>query len=199
MKGLKIMADKGWIKLNRQIQDNELWLEDVPFNRRDAWIDLLLMANVSTKTIVYKGNAIKIERGQVYTSIRKLAEKWHWGKDKTLRYIRLLEKLGMIERDSETEGATLLTIVKYGFFQDGRDRDKDTDKDTNKDRRKDTDKPLLKNVKNDKRNKEVSDCVPHYSDDPERNAEIIREMARGAILLPDGKLDYSNVKHSWEI
>lgn len=189
-------SDKGWIKLNRQILENAIWTEEEPFSRRDAWIDLLLMANSKTKSFVYKGNNITVKRGQVYTSIRKLANRWHWGKDRTLHYIRLLEELNMIKRDSATHSATLLTIVNYGFYQDRADTHKDSDKDTHKDSDKDSDKPLLKNNKEYKEYKEED--APLYSDDPERNAEIIDALNRGAVLNEDGSLDYSNVKSSWE-
>lgn len=59
------------------------------------------------------------------------------------------------------------------------------------------DKDKEKANANDKDNVNVNvnvnekESVPHYSDDPERNEEIIRALAMGAVLLPDGSLDYS--------
>lgn len=146
--------DKGWIKLYRQIQDNMIWNDTEPFDRRSAWIDLILMANVQTKEIIYHGQVIKIKRGQVYTSIRKLAVRWHWSRDKVNRFIKTLIKAHMVERDNRTQSATLLTIVKYSVFQDRHDSNKATNESTNKDSDKATDKSLLKNNKNDKRIKE---------------------------------------------
>lgn len=162
--------NKYWVKIYRQIRDSAIWLSDTPFDYRSAWIDLIMEANVKGREIVYKGQIIKIKRGDVYTSIRKLAERWHWSKDKVTRYLKLLSDLGMIKRDSSVKCATLLTIVKYEDFQNrkdsNKDSDEDTDKDTHKDSDKDTDKSLLKNIKNDKEGKEDnSPSAPE--DDPD--------------------------------
>ena len=146
--------DKGWIKLYRQIQDNLLWTESEPFDRRSAWIDLIMMANVQTKEIMYRGQIIKIKRGQVYTSMRKLAARWHWSRDKVNRFIKTLIKAHMLEHDNRTSSATLLTIVKYDNFQSRADSNKSTNKSTDKDSDKSTDKSLLKKNKNEKEIKE---------------------------------------------
>jgi len=147
--------DKGWIKLHRKIQDNMLWNDSESFDRRSAWIDLIMMANVKDKEIMYRGQCIKIKRGQVYTSVRKLAARWHWSRDKVNRFIKTLIKAHMIEKDNRTQSATLLTLVKYDDFQSRTDSNKATNKSTHKDSDKATDKSLLKNIKNDKEIKEA--------------------------------------------
>lgn len=118
---------QGWIKLYRQILECDLWIgldgeEDEPFDRRSAWIDLLLRANHRDKTFLFDGKNIVVGRGQLITSVRKLASRWHWGKDKTLRYLRSLENLNMIERVSDSR-KTLITIVKYDVYQGEDDTD----------------------------------------------------------------------------
>ena len=147
--------DKGWIKLHRKIQDNMLWNDSESFDRRSAWIDLIMMANAKDKEIMYRGQCIKIKRGQVYTSVRKLAARWHWSRDKVNRFIKTLIKAHMIEKDNRTQSATLLTLVKYDDFQSRTDSNKATNKSTHKDSDKATDKSLLKNIKNDKEIKEA--------------------------------------------
>lgn len=162
------MTDKGWIKLHRQIQDNNIWLENSPFDRRSAWIDLIMMANIQNKEIIYRGKVLTIKRGQVYTSIRKLADRWHWSRDKVSRFVNLLEKTHMIRRDNRTTYATLITIVNYSVFQDVHDSHKDSNKDTYKDSDKDSHKALLKNIKNDKEEKNIS---PDGQSDENHNSE----------------------------
>ena len=108
---------KGYISVWRCIQDNPIWLEDTPFNKRDAWIDLLMMANHEDREIVVNNETLYIRRGQKFTSIRKLAQRWGWTEKRVLGYIKLLKKLGMCQTDSTKRG-TLLTIVNYGFYQD---------------------------------------------------------------------------------
>lgn len=108
---------EGWIKLHRKLLDCILWIDEEPFDRRSAWIDLLLLANHSDKEILFNGSPITIKRGQYLTSVRKLAEHWHWSANRTLRFLRLLESLKMITKESDNY-RTLLTIENYGVYQD---------------------------------------------------------------------------------
>ena len=107
----------GWISLHRKLQECDIWLDDEPFDRRSAWIDLLLSANHEDHSMIFDGHRIIVKRGQLITSVRKLSARWHWGKDKTLAYLRLLEELQMIERYADSR-KTLVTIVNYDIYQD---------------------------------------------------------------------------------
>lgn len=106
----------GWIKIHRQIQNCLIW-DDKPFNMASAWIDLLLLANHKDKETIFDKKPILVKRGQRITSVRELSERWGWGKDKTLRFLRLLESEKMIVKESDSR-KTLLTIVNYGVYQD---------------------------------------------------------------------------------
>ena len=106
----------GWIKIHRQIQNCLIW-DDKPFNMASAWIDLLLLANHEDKETIFDKKPILVKRGQRITSVRELSARWGWGKDKTLRFLRLLESEKMIVKDSDTR-RTLITIVNYGIYQD---------------------------------------------------------------------------------
>ena len=107
------MAEKeGWIKTYRKIQDCWIWQIDKPFDERSAWIDLLLSANHKDVKIPFNGELILVERGQFITSVRKLSEKWKWNKDRVLKFLRLLEKDGMISKNSDRY-RTLITIDNY--------------------------------------------------------------------------------------
>ena len=106
----------GWIKIHRQIQNCLIW-DDKPFNMASAWIDLLLLANHEDKETIFDKKPILVKRGQRITSVRELSTRWGWGKDKTLRFLRLLEREKMIVKDSDSR-RTLLTIVNYGIYQD---------------------------------------------------------------------------------
>lgn len=141
------MSEIGWIKLYRQIRESSIWDDDEPFDRRSAWIDLLMMVNHEDKRILFNGKMITVKAGQKITSVRKLSDRWKWSKDKTLRFLMLLESENMITKKSDYK-RTLLTIVNYGKFQGSCDTDKDSDKDTHKDTDKDTHKPQTRNIRN---------------------------------------------------
>jgi DNA replication protein DnaD len=124
------MANEGWISIHRQLQDNSIWSSSKPFDDRSAWIDILLMANHKDREIQIGNQIVVIKKGQRFTSIRKLAEKWHWSTNRVKRYLDMLVSAGMIYKDS-THGGTLLTIVNYGKFQDSGYTNGHTNEDTN--------------------------------------------------------------------
>lgn len=107
---------KGWIKLHRSLLECDLWLEEEAFDKRSAWIDLLLRANHSDKELIFDGKPMIVKRGQLVTSIRKLSVRWMWGKNKTVGFLDELEAYGMIKRHSDSR-RTLLTIVNYEVYQ----------------------------------------------------------------------------------
>lgn len=112
------MAEKeGWIKTYRKIQDCWIWQIDESFDKRSAWIDLLLSANHKDVKLQFNNELILVERGQFITSIRKLSERWKWSYDKVSRFLKLLESDGMIKKESD-KFRTLLTIEKYEVYQD---------------------------------------------------------------------------------
>lgn len=107
---------EGWIILSRKILDCFLWDSDEPFDMRSAWVDLLFLANHRDAEIVFDYKPMPIKRGQFLTSVRKLSKRWNWGVEKTLKFLRLLESLGMITRESNNR-RTVITIVKYNDYQ----------------------------------------------------------------------------------
>lgn len=138
------MAKDGWIKLHRQIQEGSIW-EEKPFDKRSAWIDLLLSANHADKKIYFNGNFFVVKRGQYLTSIRKLAERWGWSYDKCLRYLKLLEADGMLLKDSN-KSRTLITIVNYKMYQDVAADDKPMNQKTDDEETVETDDSCSKNT-----------------------------------------------------
>ena len=106
----------GWIKLYRQLQDCWIWLDKEPFDKRSAWVDLLLTANHSDKKILFNGELITVKRGQILTSVRKLSAKWKWSVNKVYRFLKLLESDEMLQKESDKD-RTLLSIVNYSIFQ----------------------------------------------------------------------------------
>lgn len=144
---------KGWIKVYRKLQECELWLEDKAFDDRSAWIDLLISAGHRDTQIIFNGHPVKISRGQLLTSVRKLAARWKWGNQKTLDYLRLLEELGMIKKDSDNY-RTLITIENYEIYQGEENTDR-TLTDTPAERKPTTNK----NIKNEKNNNKSIDAM----------------------------------------
>lgn len=110
------MADIGWVCVHRKVQDCWVWNEK-PFSKGQAWIDLLLLANHRDKKIVIEGIPTVIERGQFYTSLVKLSNRWGWDRRKTSRFLDCLERDLMLEQ-KRTPNGTTITLVNYGVYQD---------------------------------------------------------------------------------
>lgn len=106
---------QGWIKLDRKLLEHWLWGKQ-PFSDGQAWIDLLLLANHKDEKLRFDGKIHTITKGSRITSIRKLSDRWGWSKDKTVRFLNILEEDQMIKRKSDTK-RTVITITNYGFFQ----------------------------------------------------------------------------------
>ena len=123
---------EGWILLHRKVQECEIWDNSQPFDMRSAWVDLLLLANHKDAKMIFDYEPMTVKRGQYLTSVRKLSARWNWNKDRTLKYLRLLETLGMIHRDSNKQ-RTLITVEKYGVYQGVQDTNTDTVGDTGTD------------------------------------------------------------------
>ena len=110
------MSHKNWILLNRKIQQNVLWQDDEPFDRRSAWIDLLLLANHSDHVAIINKQFIPVKRGDVNRSILQLAHRWHWSRNKTMRFLETLKRASMVTVKSTTQGTTI-TIENYNKYQ----------------------------------------------------------------------------------
>ena len=115
----------GYIKLYRQIFNNELWSEK-PFSRAQAWIDLLLKANYAPSRCTIKGKRVTIKRGQLLRAEETLAEDWGWSRGKVRRFLTYLDKNGNISKNGTAIG-TLITIENYETFQGERPENGTTD------------------------------------------------------------------------
>lgn len=146
------MAKGTYIYLDRGILDHWLY-QDKPFNRAMAWIDMLLIADHTTHTSMWRGKPTLFKRGDVNKSISQLAERWGWSRGKTRRFILNLETDGMINVKRTSE-RTVITIVKYEVFQNKRtpkrtpnDTAKRTPSDTPDDTHLSNNKGIIKKYK----------------------------------------------------
>ena len=178
------MNEVGWVKLHRTIRNSWMWSVREPFDKRSAWLDMLMSAFFEDGEQTFKGVKISVGRGQFPTSVRLLADRWLWSTAKVNRYLERLKKEQMIvterikidtptdtpceekakqERNTNRNSVrntygTLITIVNYGFYQnDGNIIDTPTDtpcEEKAKQERNTTRKKSETRAKHIKRNKE---------------------------------------------
>ncbi len=106
---------KGYISINRSIEDNWIW-KLKPFSKGQAWIDLILLAN-HDEVKAPKGDGIAIyKRGCVHRSIYYLADRWGWDRKTVRRFLDVLQSDHMVSVESTASGTTI-TLVNYGKYQ----------------------------------------------------------------------------------
>lgn len=108
---------EGWISIYRKIQEHWIWNSNEPFDKRSAWIDLLLLVNHQKEKIKFNNDIIEIERGQKITSLEKLAKRWNWSRHKVSNYLNHLEQDGMLVQIRDNK-KTLISIENYDKYQD---------------------------------------------------------------------------------
>lgn len=100
--------------MHRCIQKHWIWQDA---NRFKWWVDLLLRANHEDKKILFDGTLRECKRGEVLTSLSKLAESWGVSRDIARHFLNMLESDSMIIRKT-TQKYTQIIICNYASYQD---------------------------------------------------------------------------------
>jgi len=107
---------EGWISIYRQIQENWIWKSSEPFDKRSAWISLLLKANHKDTKIMIDSKLVEVKAGSFITSEIKLSNEWKWGRKKVRTFLQGLEADRMLSKNSTTKYTTL-TIENWELYQ----------------------------------------------------------------------------------
>lgn len=102
--------------LTRGWMDHHIFDADEPFTRREAWIWLIENANWKDIKKRVNGQLVVLRRGQLSHSIRFIAEKWLWHRNKVDRFFLELKNETMIETENGT-GQNIITICNYDKYQ----------------------------------------------------------------------------------
>lgn len=106
---------KGHIRLLRKIKESDLWpeSEEREFTKLEAWIDLIMVANIEDKD--YHG--ITVRRGDIVTKYSTLANRWKWSRSKVKHFMAECRKKGRVtSKPLPNRLSVHLTICKYNYF-----------------------------------------------------------------------------------
>jgi hypothetical protein len=109
------MEGNGYIKLHRQIMNNEFYFAE-KFSKSGAWIDLLLLANHKPATIFIRGIEIKLNSGDLCYSQLTLAKRWSWSDKTVKKYLDLLKSRRMIDFKGGRI-TTVISILNWSKYQ----------------------------------------------------------------------------------
>jgi len=136
---------QGWIKLHRQIMENEFYFSE-RFTRSQAWVDLLLLANHKPNTVFIRGNEVNTNIGELCFSELTLAKRWNWNRKTVDKFLGMLKNKEMLDI-RKTRLTTIISIKKWNLYQ-GDGQQSIQQNGQQKDNRTDTNKND-KNVEND--------------------------------------------------
>jgi len=149
------MNAEGFIKLHRQITENEFWNSE-RFTKAQAWIDLLLMATFKHRTVFIRGIEINLHPGDLCYSQLTLAERWKWNERTVNKYLNMLKIREMIQTKI-TNVTTIISIQKWSEYQ--LNTEQLTDQNTGQ---LTTRMHTNKNVKNDKNEKKNIYAIENF-------------------------------------
>lgn len=131
------MTNSDFIKLHRQITENELYREPRKFSKFEAWLFILLNANSEEEEKTLYGAEVTIPIGSFATSYNQLAKAWGWDKKAVMKYINCLVFKEMITTTGTNNGTnngtkkgTIINVENWAFYQNGGTK-KGTKKRTN--------------------------------------------------------------------
>ena len=108
-------SSEGWVKLYRSILNH--WVFDDPIALK-MWIWFLLSANYKSREIAIGNSVEEIEKGQRWTSIRKLSEELKIAPMTVIAKLKMLENSKMICVESRRGKGTRVTVCNYQEYQD---------------------------------------------------------------------------------
>lgn len=147
------MSQKGYIKLHRKILENPVVCKDSDYIA--VWTYLLLNATHKEYPVIFAGEKILLQPGQLITGRKAIAEKFNISESKVQRILKSFEIERQIEQQNSNKNR-LITIVSWSDYQSDEQQDEQpvNNKRTTTEQQVNTNKNV-KNVKN-KRNKEIN-------------------------------------------
>jgi len=106
--------DKSWIKLYRKMQDH--WVYKNP-NYTNIWLAILWGTNWKQSKVLVHGKLVIVERGEILTSIRTLAQQSHTSEKSVRNFLKHAKVDGMILPKKGTV-ATHFIVLNYNDLQE---------------------------------------------------------------------------------
>ena len=104
----------GWIALYRAIMEHWIW--NTSPHRFKRWVYLLFCVAWQEKVIGFGDKEVKLKRGQMVTSVRRLMGLWGTNSTTVKNTLDAFVEHGMIKLQKETN-MTIITVVNYDKYQ----------------------------------------------------------------------------------
>lgn len=146
------MSNEGWVKLYRKLMENPIVTKDA--DHLAIWIYLLLNATHDSYPVLFKGEKIILEPGQLLTGRKEISSRLCVTESKVQRVLNSFKIEHQIEQQTSNKNR-LISIVNWDFYQGSEQQNKHqmNNKRTTSEQQVNTNKNV-KNIKNV--NKEIS-------------------------------------------
>lgn len=104
---------ENWIKLHRKLTDSAVFSDA---NCLKAWIYILCNVAYRDHDIIYRGEVVHLQAGQMITGRKVLASELDISEKQAYKLLKTLEKLGNIAIKADNR-FSLVTVVNWGFYQ----------------------------------------------------------------------------------
>lgn len=104
----------GWIKLYRKIMENPIVTKDADYLA--IWVYLLLNATHDSYPVLFKGERIMLEPGQLLTGRKTIASRLSVSESKVTRVLNAFEIEHQIKQQTSNKNR-LISIVNWDFYQ----------------------------------------------------------------------------------
>jgi len=104
---------KGWVCLHRSLADHWIY-EDPDFLK--IWVSMLFKANHETKTTLFNGSLVTVERGQFVFGRIKFAAETNISESKIRKALKLLKTDQMISQQNSSK-YSIISILNYEDHQ----------------------------------------------------------------------------------
>jgi len=121
----------GYIIIDRSVFTHRVF-RDKAFTEREAWLWMISQAAYKAHKVETKYGSINLDRGEFFSSIRRMADQFKWSKSTVQRFVKKLENEAMISIHRGTLNGTLngtlsyqkngtpvttIKVIKYNAFQ----------------------------------------------------------------------------------
>jgi len=113
--GAQPVRKSGWVRLERSIRYDPLWMKERKFSQFEAFLDLYMGASGIDRSITYKRKSFALKRGQLIVSQLELAGRWQWSRGSVRNFLRKLVMRQTISNKiiKAKPRCTRITILKY--------------------------------------------------------------------------------------
>ena len=107
---------EGWIKLHRSVLSHRLFQEKEVYDRKSAFIYLLLTVNHRESFVDIEGETYQVKRGSMITSVKKLSDIWRWSRNKVNAFLDECIFNGEISVERQ-QRMTIIYVLNYEKYQ----------------------------------------------------------------------------------